>query len=45
VQQLHEAFRRDPTLPGLHRDLAFVLQRLGRLSEADYHAREAAAGR
>jgi Flp pilus assembly protein TadD len=41
VQLFREALRLDPELPGLHRDLAIALRRLGRLDEAQYHAIEA----
>jgi tetratricopeptide (TPR) repeat protein len=41
VGQLYEALRLNPELPGLHRDLAFALERLGRTEEARYHAAEA----
>jgi protein O-mannosyl-transferase len=41
VQRFREALRLDPALPGLHGDLAFALQRLGRTDEARRHALEA----
>jgi tetratricopeptide (TPR) repeat protein len=40
VEQFRAALRLDPALPGLHRDLASALQRLGRFDEARYHALE-----
>jgi tetratricopeptide (TPR) repeat protein len=42
VEQWRAAVELDPALPGLHRDLAFALQRLGRTDEARRHAAEAA---
>ncbi len=42
VKQLRAALPLNPALPGLHRDLAFALQRLGRADEARRHAAEAA---
>lgn len=41
LTQLREALSLDPALRGLHGDLAFVLQRLGRTEEARRHAMEA----
>jgi Flp pilus assembly protein TadD len=45
VEQLRDALRLDRALPGLHSDLAFALQRLGRTEEARMHAIEASRGR
>lgn len=41
VDELRAALRLDPDLPGLHRELASAYERLGRISEARYHATEA----
>lgn len=39
--QLQAALGLDPGLPGLHSELSLAFQRLGRLEEARFHAREA----
>jgi len=41
VDVLYAALRLEPELPGLHRDLAFALEKLGRFDDARYHAAEA----
>jgi protein O-mannosyl-transferase len=41
LAQMRVARQIDPALPGVDRDLAFILHRLGRADEAEHHALEA----